>query len=160
MWDLIDHAEPKEGDVFVDMGSGLGKMVLSTAMTRPFKECRGVEILPELHDKAVLALNRLKTNIGADEISKLPPVHLTLGDMFAADISDADIVYCFATCLSSEVLNGLMWKLEAELKSGARLIIISKVVDSPAFQSFGPGYVSVEQAHSKWNLDAWIYQKK
>ena len=45
MYDLISLAQPEEGDVLVDMGSGLGKMVLSTAMTRCFKECRGVEIL-------------------------------------------------------------------------------------------------------------------
>ena len=51
-YDLVGLADPREGDVFVDLGSGLGKMVLSAAMTRPFKECRGVEILPELHAKA------------------------------------------------------------------------------------------------------------
>jgi hypothetical protein len=34
------------------------------------------------------------------------------------------------------------------------------VLDSVAFDSFGPGYVSVEQAHSKWTLDAWLYVKK
>ena len=28
-WDLIGLAKPREGDVFVDLGSGLGKMVLS-----------------------------------------------------------------------------------------------------------------------------------
>lgn len=160
MWDLIGLAEPREGDVFVDMGSGLGKMVLSTAMTRPFKECRGVEILPELHEKAVVALEKLKMTMGDVEFSKLPPIQLILSDMLAVDVSDADIAYCFATCLSNEVLQSLIWKLEAELKSGARLIIISKMVESPAFDTFGPGYVSVEQAHSKWNLDAWMYVKK
>ena len=160
MWELIGLADPKEGDVFVDMGSGLGKMVLSTAMTRPFKECRGVEILPELHDKAIVALERLRTNMGDDAFSKLPPMRLACSDMLAVDISDADIVYCFATCLSKEVLQSFIWKLDAELKSGARLIIISKMVESPAFESYGPGYVSVEQAHSKWNLDAWMYVKK
>jgi hypothetical protein len=141
------------------MGSGLGKMALSTAMTRPFKACRGVEILPELHNKAVAALDTLKTTMGDEEFSKMPPIQLVCSDMLAVNIRDAAIVYCFATCLSKEVLQSLIWKLEAELKSGARLIIISKQVDSPAFAAFGPGYVSVEQAHSKWNLDAFMYVK-
>jgi len=160
MYKLVGLVEPKAGDVFVDMGSGLGKMVLSTAMTRPFKECRGVEILPELHEKASVALAKLKGSLGDNAFSQLPTVQLIMSDMFAVDVSDADVVYCFATCLSREVLQGLTWKLEAELKRGARLIVISKVLDSVAFDSFGPGYISVEQAHSKWTLDAWLYVKK
>ena len=160
MWELIGLMEPKEGDVFVDMGSGLGKMVISTAMTRPFRECRGVEILPELHDKATTALDRLRTAMGEDAFSSLPPVRLVCGDMFAMDITDADVVYCFATCLSKEVLQSLIWKLEAELRPGARLVIISKMIESPFFEPWKGGYVSVEQAHTKWNLDAWLYVKK
>jgi hypothetical protein len=33
-------------------------------------------------------------------------------------------------------------------------------METDAFEPFGPngGYVSVEQAHSKWNLDCYIYE--
>ena len=42
--------------------------------------------------------------------------------MLAADVSHADKLYCFATCFSPEVTGALAAKLEAEMKSGARLI--------------------------------------
>ena len=84
-WDLIGLAKPREGDVFVDLGSGLGKMVLSAAMTRRFKECRGVEILPELHGKATAALGRLRDAVGEESFAMLPPMRLECGDMLAAD---------------------------------------------------------------------------
>ena len=78
----------------------------------------------------------------------------------AADVADADIVYCFATCFSPEIVGALEAKLAAEMKPGARLVLVSKQMETDAFEPFGPngGYVSVEQAHSKWNLDCYIYE--
>ena len=161
-WDVVGLANPKEGDVFIDMGSGVGKMVLAAAMTRGFKECRGVEILPELHEKATMARAKLRDAVGDEAFAMLPPTTLELGDMLAADVSDADIVYCFATCFSPEVTGALAAKLEAEMKSGARLILVSKQIESDAFVPLGEhgGYVSVEQSHSKWNLDCYIYTRQ
>ena len=84
-WDVVGLANPKEGDVFIDMGSGVGKMVLAAAMTRGFKECRGVEILPELHEKATMARAKLRDAVGDEAFAMLPPTTLELGDMLAAD---------------------------------------------------------------------------
>ena len=71
-------------------------------------------------------------------------------------------MYCFATCFSPEVTGALAAKLEAEMKSGARLILVSKQIESDAFVPLGEhgGYVSVEQSHSKWNLDCYIYTRQ
>jgi hypothetical protein len=45
--EVLTLAEPKDGEVFVDMGSGLGKAVIAAALTCPaFKTCRGVEVVP------------------------------------------------------------------------------------------------------------------
>ena len=51
-------------------------------------------------------------------------------------------------------------KVEAEMKSGARLLIISKQVESDYFDPWIVPYKSVEQAHSKWNLDCFLYVHK
>jgi|TARA_B110000977_G_scaffold103554_3_gene135151 hypothetical protein len=161
-WNLVGLAKPKVGDVFLDMGSGLGKMVLSTAMTRRFKQCVGVEILPELHQKACDAVTKLRESVGEDAFGMLPPIKLECGDMLAVDVGDADVVYCFATCFSPEIMGALESKLSAEMKPGARLVLVSKQMESNAFEPWGPndGYVSVEQAHSKWNLDCYLYRKR
>mmetsp|Transcript_13882 Transcript_13882/g.33247 ORF Transcript_13882/g.33247 Transcript_13882/m.33247 type:complete len:273 (-) Transcript_13882:91-909(-) len=160
--ELLRHVDAKEGEVFLDMGSGLGKMVLAAALQRwRFKECRGVEILPELHEKAVEALDILRAKLGDDELAKLPTVQLSLGDMLISPwVSDADIVYCFATCFSAEVLQALIRKFEDEMIPGARLISISKAITSKAFAEWGPGYIQVAQAHSKWKLDCFLYVRK
>ena len=46
------------------------------------------------------------------------------------------------------------------MKSGARLLIISKQVESDYFDPWIGPYKSVEQAHSKWNLDCFLYVHK
>ena len=150
--------ETEEGDVFVDLGSGLGKMVLSARW--PAVQSAGVSRSFELHGKATAALGGLRDAVG-ESFAMLPPMRLECGDMLAADVADADIVYCFATCFSPEIVGAMEAKLAAEMKPGARLVLVSKQMETDAFEPFGPngGYVSVEQAHSEWNLDCYIYGK-
>jgi len=47
-----------EGKVFVDIGSGSGRLVLSAAALHPFVLCRGIEVLPGIHNLALKALER------------------------------------------------------------------------------------------------------
>ncbi|EEH54407.1 uncharacterized protein MICPUCDRAFT_51323 [Micromonas pusilla CCMP1545] len=160
MWDVVALAEPKPGDIFLDLGSGLGKMVVAQSLTRDFAECWGVEILPELHDAAMDAPGKLRAAMGDDAFDALPEVDLRRGDMLAADVSDADVIYCYATVFAAQVVSRLQAKLAAEMKPGARLVMISKQMESPEFDAFGVGYFSVPQAHSRWNMDAWLYVKR
>jgi hypothetical protein len=46
------HGAPTTGGVFVDLGSGCGKMVLAAALAQAFDRCVGVEVLPALHNAA------------------------------------------------------------------------------------------------------------
>ena len=50
--------------------------------------------------------------------------------MLAADVADADIVYCFATCFSPEIVGAMEAKLAAEMKPGARLVLVSKQMET------------------------------
>ena len=62
--------------MFIDMGSGVGKMPKpQVAMTRGFKECRGVEILPELHEKATMARAKLRDAVGDEAFAICPRQH-------------------------------------------------------------------------------------
>jgi hypothetical protein len=98
--------------------------------------------------------------MGDDAFDALPEVDLRRGDMLAADVSDADVIYCYATVFAAQVVSRLQAKLAAEMKPGARLVMISKQMESPEFDAFGVGYFSVPQAHSRWNMDAWLYVKR
>lgn len=55
----LPHDEVRESDVFLDLGSGKGQVVLQAAMYR-FRRVLGVEIAPQLHDVAVRNVERAR----------------------------------------------------------------------------------------------------
>lgn len=59
-FDAIKHLVPP-GGVMVDLGSGLGKVVMSAALSLPFARCIGVELLNYRHRLAQERLVRLLT---------------------------------------------------------------------------------------------------
>jgi hypothetical protein len=71
-------------DVFVDLGAGLGKVVLLVHLLTGAR-ARGIEIQPELVESARESAARL----GAD-------VTFDVGDVREADISDASVLYLYS----------------------------------------------------------------
>ena len=45
---VLHHAHPQPGEVFVDLGSGLGKAVLAAFLLHDFKKLVGIELLTDL----------------------------------------------------------------------------------------------------------------
>ena len=60
---LISLLSLTEHDVFVDLGSGLGKIVLQVFLCSPVKEARGIEILPHLHNQALAVAHKLREEL-------------------------------------------------------------------------------------------------
>lgn len=50
----------RRNGVLIDLGSGSGRVVVGASLLRPFRECRGVEVLAGLHEKAAAVLDRLQ----------------------------------------------------------------------------------------------------
>ena len=168
---LLERAKPRRGEVFVDLGSGLGKMVFAAASLGVLGRSYGIEILPELHERATQALDSLAVLQTSREdgetqnvLQHLSRCSLVCGDMFTFDLRSADLVFSFATCFASEVMTALELKLASEMKPGARLILVSKQlsVAKHLFEPWGPdeGYVPVEQAHNGNRLDCFLYVKR
>ena len=57
---LLKFLEPKEGDVFWDLGCGGAKPVAVAALNFPFKSCKGVEFLPQLAQAAKNQMHSMK----------------------------------------------------------------------------------------------------
>ena len=76
-------------DVFVDVGSGKGRVVLEAAR-RPFRRVVGVELLPGLHDRAAI-------NARADRRrTRCREIELVRGDALRAGIpDDATVLFLF-----------------------------------------------------------------
>ena len=52
----------------------------------------------------------------------------------------------------------LTWKLE-ELRSGARVVVVSKFLDSPALELVPEGCLESGQAHTSDKLDVYMYRR-
>lgn len=146
------------GGVMVDLGSGLGKVVMSAALALPFERCIGVELLAYRHGLALerrdqlLALAHrglasLPLPLGADTPLTLPcgaaarGSHLLeLGariafiesDMFKVDVGGASLVFLYSTCFSP-LMDAIAAKLARELREGALVSTTTYELNHPAF---------------------------
>jgi SAM-dependent methyltransferase len=93
-WSLLRGALPRnkvsEDDVFADIGSGKGRVIIEAARLYPFRRVIGVELSPELIAVAADNLRRLRRPlrcrnidlVHADASAWVPPDDLTIAYMF------------------------------------------------------------------------------
>ncbi len=149
----------KPGSTMVDLGSGLGKVVLSAALALPFASCTGVELLPYRHAMAVqrfegllaagdAALAAMPSRPSPDEPLALPygavtdgrhilelreRVRLVNGDLFDADVSGAGLVFMYSTCFAP-LMDRIGDKLARELPQGCLVTTTTFPLKHPAFR--------------------------
>ncbi|EEC49637.1 predicted protein [Phaeodactylum tricornutum CCAP 1055/1] len=127
------------GMTFVDVGSGTGRLVLAAAALHPsFRECRGVELLPGIHEKALATLAdcpvddegraQLRTmsreESGPLHTIPMAPVSFACGSFESpyVYIGDADIVFVFSSCMGHGLLDGLAQSIGRSCKPGTLVI--------------------------------------
>lgn len=98
-------------DVFVDYGSGLGKIVLHVFLKTVVKAAYGIELSPELHKHAVNAAKKLHYDL-PDLYDGERQLEFFLGDFLERPISNATIAIINATCFTQPLLNKLGKVLE------------------------------------------------
>jgi predicted RNA methylase len=99
----------KPGEVLFDLGAGDGRAVIMAAKDFGARAV-GVELREDLAKKA---LSSVHENGLADRVT------IVNGDMFKVDLTSADVVFLYLTTSANEKIKP---KLEAELKSGVRVI--------------------------------------
>jgi len=158
------------GGVMVDLGSGLGKVVMTAALTLPFVRCIGVELLNYRHRLAQERLVRLLTlarqglqslpePLKPDAQLRLPSGVMATGrhllelgsrilflenDMFKVDVRGASLVFLYSTCFGP-LMDAISDKLARELPEGALVSTTTYPIKHPAFrllQSHAPGTLS------------------
>ena len=107
--DMLDLADVKPDEVVYDLGCGDGR-VLVTAALRYQARAVGIELDP---------LRWLWCQILVTLLGLRGRVKVQLGDLFQADISQADVVACY---LLPDTNKRLQDKLLRELKPGARVV--------------------------------------
>jgi Histone methylation protein DOT1 len=100
---LIRAAGLGNGDRFVDLGSGVGKIVLQVALEVPDVTCLGLEIDAQRHEHASAALRR------AEEKGWLAPGRCMLRheDARSADLQGATVLFANSTCFEPALLSAL-----------------------------------------------------
>lgn len=164
---------------FVDLGSGLGKVVMTASLNFPFSACTGIEIVPYRHRMALErflhlikvgqeAFNQLSEPFKSEDILSLPwtsgmlTQHLIqfptrtsfmLGDMFTCDVSQANLVFIYSTCFGS-FINKIANKLANEAPEGC-------LVTSTTYAMNHPGLLLVKHMPAKtatWT-DVFVYKR-
>lgn len=106
---MLESANVKRGEIVVDLGCGDGR-ILITAVQKFGAKAVGVELNPKLVKEASEMIARL----GLQNHAKV-----VRGDIFEADLTQADVVTLYLTTGSNEKLRP---KLEQSLRPGARVV--------------------------------------
>jgi len=90
---LIDALELGPDDVFVDLGSGVGKVVVTAALRSDVKRAVGVELATDRHQRAAAVV------LAAERDGVLAPgrVQLRNQDVLRTKVTDATVLYTCST---------------------------------------------------------------
>jgi ubiquinone/menaquinone biosynthesis C-methylase UbiE len=106
---MLDLSQIKSGEVLYDLGCGDGRLIILAAKEAGAR-ATGIELREDLIERARTEIKRLNLE---DKVSVIR------GNFFDVPITDADVVTLYLTSSANERLRP---KLEAELKSGARVV--------------------------------------
>jgi hypothetical protein len=102
-----------ENDIFLDLGSGLGKIVLQCFLQTPVRESSGIEYFPQLHEQATTALQRVQREL-PEFFHNNRSVKLLLGDFFEIPWTAATVVLTGSPCFSARFLKKLAQCLDTQ----------------------------------------------
>ncbi len=104
---VIDFADIKKNDVFYDLGSGDGRILVEAA-----KKCVKVVGIEK---------NRLLNWFARRKTKSLKNIKIIQGDIFKQKINNASIIVAY---LSQKITERLQKKIEKEVKKGTKIILI------------------------------------
>jgi len=139
---VLAIAEPREGEVFVDLGSGTGKAALVAGALHPFSKVVGIEFVAPLHEASLRLAAHFQDKVVRDLAlyasgQHTPPaVEMILGDLSVVDWSGlaskdkalSSVVFAACTCWSQELLDDLVAKA-GKLQKGSRLITMTRILE-------------------------------
>ncbi len=107
----LEMAKIREGDIFCDLGCGMGTLILEAARRGAFAV--GIEINPSLAKKARRMLKKTGFFASADVI---------IGDLFFPPIRASDVIYLF---LDSEAVRSIRKPLLMISRKGTRIVSLA-----------------------------------
>lgn len=149
---LLGYINLNKNDVFYDLGSGAGKVVLQTALSFPVKKAVGIELSKERFEQSCTALKR------AYELGFLnnPKVSFKNIDLMKANLNDATVIYCCSTAFSQKFMNKIVKYLSC-FRQSFRLLSLQDLPETKNFE-----LVNILKLDMSWTrkTSVHIYQKK
>jgi hypothetical protein len=128
--------------VFTDIGSGTGRMVLAAAALHPWRLCRGIELLPGLHNTAVAIAKKRDANIimmqqqramtttkaaaaARNQQQAAAPVELCCGsfdDEVNIYFGDSDFIFSFSTCMNGPTMDMMGRAIRRQCRPGTMVV--------------------------------------
>lgn len=100
---LLESLQMTNQDVFADLGSGLGKVVAQVFLQSPVSQAFGIEIMPELHQKAEAAASRLQTEL-PDFYEGSRQLNFLQGSFLETSFAHATVVFVNPICFDQNLL--------------------------------------------------------
>lgn len=140
---LLEKVKPQTNEIFYDLGSGTGKATFTAGLFFDLSKSCGVELLPPLYQQAAQQLKKAIQWIQNGDIDKhffkkIASMEFTNDNFLDYQFHDADIIYIAATCLNDDTWSKLVKKM-TQLKAGCRIIVATREIQSPQFETIYQG---------------------
>lgn len=126
---VIQYLKLNKDDVFFDLGSGVGKVVMQVAMTTPVKKVVGVELSNSRYKEARKAARLLQSQ-GYVEPRKYS---FKNEDILETNLKNATVIYSCSTAFPMKFMNKFTKKL-GELKRPLRIVTTQELPENKYFE--------------------------
>jgi precorrin-6B methylase 2 len=156
---LISHLSITDKDVFYDLGSGLGKMVLQMYTTTPVAKAVGVELSQDRFNQSKEALEQLQTK---NLINKGRILDFINKNILDVPLADATIIYISSTCFSDDFLKKITEKIATEVPASTFLRVISLRTLPAVASDRGLIHTATYTIPMTWSskVMAYVYERK
>lgn len=103
---ILKHILINENDIFVDFGSGLGKVTTQIFLKTPIKKAYGIEIIPEFHRQAIKVAQQIRNDLPS-LYSHDRELTFLLGDFLQINLTSVTLAFINAVCFDQQTLLAL-----------------------------------------------------
>jgi len=109
---LLAEVVLSEKDVFLDLGSGLGKVVLQVFLKTAVKKACGIEILPDLHQQSLAAAKKVQEDLSGF-FTGGRQLNFVLGSFLTFPLTEATVVLIGSPCFTPKMLDSLSKNIDS-----------------------------------------------
>ena len=152
---MISQLNINKDDVFYDLGSGSGKVVMQVFLEAGVKKSIGVEYFNERHTNAKTALDKMY-QLYPELKNTDRQIIYNLGNIKDVNLDDATVIFMCSTCYPSELLTIVLDKIKNS--KNIRAVVTHKMHDD--FMSVLPNKSTITFSCT-WseNLTWYVYRK-